>query len=217
MSKPTTANQENIHCLLIDLDNTLYPHANGIWAHLRDRINQFLLDEMHFPPKDVTAIRHRLWQEYGTTLRGLQVEFSVDTDAFLTFVHDIPLDKFLTPDPHLDRILKSLPQRKVIFTNANTAHAQRVTDLLGVTDHFDTVVDINATSPFCKPEVEAFHKALALIEELPEHCLMIDDSPANLETASALGIQTISIGEHHHPGSLHIETIHQLADVIASW
>ena len=197
----------NIHCLLFDLDDTLYPQSNGVWDMVRDRINRYLQEVLGFPTEDVPALRHRLWQQYGTTLRGLQEEFAVDMDAFLDYVHDVPLETILKPNAELNNILSQFTQRKVIFTNANTAHAQRVLRALDIEDHFDCIVDIYAMQPFCKPQTEAFHKALALIEHKPETCLLIDDSPKNLETARSLGLSIVSVGQHHVDGTPHLNSI----------
>jgi len=211
---PNKINLENIRCLLIDLDDTLYPQGSGAWDLVGDRIDQFLVEEMGFPPEDVTALRSRLWRQYGTTLRGLQTEYEVDMDHYLRYVHDVPFEDFLAPDPDLDQMLRTLPQRKVIFTNASADHAHRVTTLLGVQDRFEQIVDVYATHPHCKPEVEAFHTALTIINEIPQNCLLIDDSPANLETAKNLGMATVSIGRHRHDGSPHISHIRNLSNLL---
>lgn len=204
----------NIQCFLIDLDDTLYPQHNGLWEMIGGRINQFMIEEMHFPAEDVPALRQRLWEHYGTTLRGLQVEYSVDMDAYLSYVHDVPIEEILMPDEKLNSLLHELPQRKVIFTNAHAAHAQRVMHHLGVAHHFDTVVDIYMMAPFCKPQVAAFHKALELIDEKPENCLLVDDNPKNLTAAQALGLATVSVGAHSHDSSPHISAIHELSKVL---
>jgi putative hydrolase of the HAD superfamily len=205
---------ENIRCLLFDLDDTLYPHESGAWDRVRIRIDQFLIEKMGFAPDDVPTLRSRLFQQYGTTLRGLQIEFEVDMDDYLRFVHDAPLEDILSPDPELGQVLHALPQRKVIFTNAYAPHAHRVMEILGVQDHFDQIIDIYVIHPYCKPEVEAFRKALAFINEAPEDCLLIDDNPANLDTAQALGMGTISVGFQRHNGSPHTENIKQLIHLL---
>jgi len=203
----------NVHCLLIDLDDTLYPQNSGVWDMIGQRMNQFLVEVKDFPLEEVPQLRQQLWHQYGTTLRGLEVEYSVERDFFLDYVHDVPLENALKFDPNLDQILSRLPQRKVIFTNAHAEHARRVLNLLGVTHHFEDIIDIYAMSPYCKPEVEAFQKTLTMVDEPPEHCLLIDDSPRNLETAQLLGMQTLSVGKHHHDHSPHIDTIHGLAKI----
>ena len=207
---PNLKTFHNIRCLLVDLDDTLYPHTNGVWEMIRIRINQFLSEKMGFPAEKVPELRYRLWSQYGTTLRGLQVEYAVDMDDFLDFVHDVPLEKILSPDPELDSIFQNIPQRKVIFTNAHAAHARRVINLLGISRHFETIVDIYAMTPHCKPDVEAFQKTLDIIREKPEDCVLIDDAPKNLETALSLSMGAISVGKHQHDSCPHIETIHDL-------
>lgn len=203
-----------ISTILFDLDDTLYPQDNGVWDMVRVRIDQFLIEEMHVLPEDVLALRHRLYHQYGTTLRGLQVESAVDMDAYLEYVHDIPLEEVLKPNPALDEALNRLPHRKIIFTNANAAYARRVINALGVEHHFETIVDIYAIQPYCKPQVEAFHKALALIAEQPGNCLLVDDSRFNLDTARALGMSTLSVGAAPHSGSPHIGSILDLPAVL---
>ena len=201
-------------CLLIDLDDTIYPHDNGAWEMIRSRINRFMIDVMHFPEEEVPALREHLWEQYGTTLRGLQVEYSVDMDAYLDFVHDVPLENIIKPDIHLDNLFSHLSQRKFIFTNAHTRHASRVLSLLGIDRHFENIIDIFAMQPYCKPHPEAFAKALEIIGEVPENCLLIDDSPNNLSTAQELGIGTICVGKHHHSSSPHINAILDLPNFL---
>jgi putative hydrolase of the HAD superfamily len=83
-----------------------------------------------------------------------------------------------------------------------------VLNALEVTDHFQAIIDIYAIAPHCKPQPEAFQKALDQVGQRPEHCLLIDDTPANLAAAQQLGIKTISVGAHPHDGSPHFADIH---------
>jgi putative hydrolase of the HAD superfamily len=207
---------KRFHCLLFDLDDTLYPQNNGVWEMIRVRINRYMIEVLGFPPEVVPPLRQRLWHQYGTTLRGLQLEYTVDRDHFLTYVHNIALEEVLQVNPQLDKMLDSLPLRKIIFTNANADHAHRVVKVMGVAHHFSDIIDIYAMTPHCKPEQEAFEKALALIGEAPHNCLLIDDSPANLTTASTLGMETVSVGNHHHDGSPHIGSVLDLTSLIES-
>jgi putative hydrolase of the HAD superfamily len=205
---------KDIRTLLIDLDDTLYPHDCGVWEMIRARMQRYMLEEMGLPADEVPALRHRLWKEYGTTLRGLQAEFEVDVEDFLDYVHDVPVEERIPVDPNLYRILQDLPQRKFIFTNAYTAHAKRVLDHLGVSDQFEGIIDIYAMMPYCKPQVEAYKKVLSIIHDIPENCLLVDDSPDNLATAKALGMATVSVGAHRHDGSPHIERLSRLRELI---
>lgn len=201
---------QDVRTLLIDLDDTLYPHDCGVWEMIRARMQRYMLEEMGLPADEVPALRHRLWKQYGTTLRGLQAEYEVDMGKYLDYVHDVPLEDRIPANPELLRVLEALPQRKFIFTNATKAHARRVMDHLGVLGQFEGVIDIVTMIPNCKPQVEAYHKALNIIQDDLKNCLLVDDSPDNLATAKAMGMATVSIGAHRHNGSPHIESINAL-------
>jgi len=204
------ANPSELQVLLIDLDDTLYSSDSGVWEMIRTRMQKYMLEEMNISPDEVPVLRNRLWRQYGTTLRGLKAEFEVDEEDFLAYVHDVPMEEHIIVDTELRNMLQALPQRKFVFTNSHYAHANRVTGLLGVRDQFEGIIDIYAMMPYCKPQVEAFQIALDIVQDRPEHCLLVDDSPDNLSTAKALGMTTISIGAHHHEASPHIESIHHL-------
>lgn len=205
----------DIKVFFFDLDNTLYPHDCGLWEVLRDRIDLYMTEQMHFPADQVSGLRHRLWSQYGTTLRGLQAEYHVDTDAYLEYVHALPLRDFIKPNPALHQLLAALPQPKVIFTNSDAAHARRVLDALEITEFFQDIIDVYTQAPHCKPQPEAFQKALERVDEPPENCLLIDDSPNNLAAAHQLGFKTVSIGPHVHASSPYIPSIDKLLTVIS--
>jgi putative hydrolase of the HAD superfamily len=203
-------NLAGLKTLFFDLDDTLYPRSSGIWEMIRKRIDIYMVEEMHFSIEEVPELRHRLWSQYGTTLRGLQEEYNVDMASYIAFVHNVPIDTALEPDPALEQSLAALPQHKFIFTNADITHAQRVTARLGIAHLFEGIIDIYAMAPHCKPQPEAFAIALAVCGEPPERCLLVDDAPRNLDAARALGMTTVSIGEHLHNSSPHIDNIHDL-------
>jgi pyrimidine 5'-nucleotidase len=186
-----------MHCstLLIDLDETVYPTSTGVWDAIAGRMNEYLCTRYGISPDEVIAVRETLYRTYGTTLRGLQEERGVDMEAYLAFVHDIPLHTLLAPDPGLREVLLRYPQRKVIFTNADRPHAERVLRQLRLEDCFDHIIDIYDVAPYCKPMPEAYRIALQVAGETnPSRCIFLDDSPRNLEGARKVGIPTILVG-----------------------
>jgi len=105
------------------------------------------------------------------------------------------LESFIGPDPELRQLLLSLPQKKWIFTNADSGHARRVLDVLGLQDLFIGIVDVRAIQFACKPEAEAYDRAMRLAGEIdPHNCVMLDDSPRNLAPAHELGFFTVLVG-----------------------
>jgi putative hydrolase of the HAD superfamily len=132
---------------------------------------------------------------YGTTLRGLQARHNVDTEDFLAFVHDLPLADYIQPDPVQREIIASLPNRKLIFTNADANHARRVLEALNLGDLFESIVDIHAVAPYCKPMPESFAIAQELADEPdPRKCVMIDDLPRTTRAALEVGMASILYG-----------------------
>jgi putative hydrolase of the HAD superfamily len=199
--------------LLIDLDDTLYPADSGIWQEIRNRIDLYLHAVLKIPEAEIPALRHQFYTTYGTTLRGLEATRSVDAQDYLRFVHDIPLERYLSPNPELRRILASYTAPKYIFTNGDRPHALRVLRMLGVEDLFEDIIDIVSLSPYCKPMPEAFHIALRRARNpRPENCVLVDDSPANLAAAHAIGLQTVLIGPPS-PIVPFAPAIHRLADL----
>lgn len=181
--------------LFIDLDDTLYPVESGVWMAIRQRIDLYVMQRFQLSLEDARARRHELFLRYGTTMRGLQAEYQVNEDEYLAFVHDVPLASFLHPNPGLCQMLQNYPQRRVIFTNADSNHARRVLDVLGLSACFQQIIDIKAMAPYCKPMQEAFRIALERAGESdPARCVLVDDQVHNVRAAQAFGMHAIRVG-----------------------
>lgn len=179
--------------LLIDLDDTVYPPSSGMWAAIAARIDSYMHERLGIPRDTIPALREELHTRYGTTLRGLAATRAVDELDYLSFVHDLPVTDYLTPDPAVRRALQALSQSKWIFTNADTAHARRVLSALALDDLFQGTVDIRTIHPYCKPMPEAYRTALNHIGVPPNECIFVDDSPRNLAAARDLGLGVILV------------------------
>jgi pyrimidine 5'-nucleotidase len=181
--------------LFFDLDDTLYPASTGLWHAIKERMNHYMRERLCIPEADIPSLREQYFKTYGTTLRGLQQHHQVDTQEYLAYVHDLPLQDFLKPNPVLREVLESLPTRNLIFTNADTSHARRVLKALELDDLFDTVVDVNAIAPYCKPMPESFAIAMDLADEPdPGRCVMIDDLPRTTRAALEVGMASLLYG-----------------------
>jgi len=179
-----------------DLDETLSPHDNGLWAEIRQRINAYLRERMGFPADQIESLREGYFREYGTTLRGLQAHHPVDTDEYLAFVHDVPLRQYLHPDPELRLAIQAVHARKFIFTNADAKHANRVLEAVGLQGLFDGIIDVHAIAPYCKPMPESFELALkAAGSPDPQACVLLDDQARITRAARRLGMYTILVGQ----------------------
>jgi len=181
--------------MFFDLDDTLYPNTSGVWQAIGVRMDDYIVENLNIQPQNVKTLRESLFKEYGTTLRGLSSLYGINARHFLDYVHDIPLHQYLRADTALVDAMTHYPSRKIIFTNANQAHAERVISILGLQGVFSDIIDILQVSPYCKPLPEAYEKAIKIsgISD-PGKCVMVDDSSRNLKTASEMGFFTIQVG-----------------------
>ena len=193
-----------VKTLLIDLDDTTYPTSVGVWPLITERVFQYMYAVVGIPKDEIPEKRDRLFLEHGTTMRGLNIEYGIDVEDYLQYVHEVDLSKVIQPDQQLRQALGSLPQDKWIFTNASRQHANNVLGLLGISDLFMGVIDVLDTEPWCKPHPEAFEIALKLAGgPQPTETLFVDDLEVNLDAARSLGLQTLRVSavlvESGHP------------------
>ncbi len=181
--------------IFFDLDDTLYPASSGLWLAIKERMTRYMIERMGLPAEQVPALREQYYKTYGTTLRGLQAHHNVDPQDYLAYVHDLPLEQYLTPNPRQREIIASLPTRNLIFTNADVHHARRVLTVLQLDDLFETIIDVNAVAPYCKPMPESFAIAQDLADEPdPRKCVVIDDLPRTTRAALNVGMASILYG-----------------------
>lgn len=201
--------------LFLDLDDTLYPQTSGLWEAIGERILSYMTEIVGIHEAEADRLRAKYLHQYGTTLNGLRSEHQVDPHDYLAYVHDVPLEAYIHPDPVLQGILAELKQKRVIFTNASPEHAQRVLHRLGVEAHIDDIIDILRLDFTNKPLPEAYTRALAIVDEPdPAACVLVDDRVENLLPGAELGMKTVLVGNRiGEPGvHAHIQSISQLPD-----
>jgi putative hydrolase of the HAD superfamily len=177
--------------IIFDLDNTLYPQDSGVMQEIGRRIQLWLCDRLGLTWEEAVEVRRDYLHRYGTTMGGLIAEHSIEVQDYLTFVHEIPIEEYLEPDPALVAMLGSIPLRKVIYTNAISEHAHRVLCALGVDDQFERVIGIEEVDLRNKFNHDAYRRALTLLGAEGSECIMVEDSPRNLPPAKELGLTTI--------------------------
>ena len=184
---------KSVKFIIFDLDDTLYPRHNGLMQEVGLRIQVWLRDHLGLTWEEAIALRHQYFQQYGTTMGGLVAEHDVDVHDYLTFVHDVPVEEYLGPDPALAAMLDSIPLRKVVYTNATSAYAWRVLRALGVADQFEQVIGVEEVGLRNKINRDAYERMLALLGAQGPECIMVEDSARNLQPARALELTTILV------------------------
>lgn len=208
-----------IRIALFDLDDTLYPRGLGIMDEIRTLILTFILTRLNLTPEEADELRQRYLDQYGTTMRGLQINYQIDPEDYLACVHDIPLQEFLEPNPRLDAVLAAITQEKVVFTNASREHAERVLGILGIGHHFTRIVDVRDLHFESKPQPAAYRRVCDIVGVPPDECLLVEDNVRNLAPAKDLGMATVLVGDGQdhsdHAVDYAITRIEQIGQVLA--
>ena len=190
-----TADLRDIDVWLFDLDNTLYPPESEVMGLVEQRMTVFVARELNLPTDEARALQKRYYHEHGTTLAGLMASHGVDPEAFLNEVHDISLDR-LSPDPELRAALARLPGRRLVFTNGDAGHAERVLAKLGIDDLFEATFHIASADYIPKPAPRTFARMTAAHDVDPTRAAFFEDSAKNLGPAAAIGMTTVLVGPH---------------------
>lgn len=203
---------------VFDLDNTLYPASCDLFAQIDRRMTAFIAEALELTDDQARALRKRYYRDHGTTLRGLMDNHDIDPRRFLDYVHDID-HRPVPPNPALARALDRLDARKLVFTNASQAHAERVLRRLGIADRFEAVFDIIAADYVPKPDLAPYRTLLDRHAIDPRHAVFIDDLRRNLAPAAALGMTTLWVrGEDEEaPQDAPANHVHHVTDDLVSW
>ena len=177
---------------LFDLDNTLHDANPHIFPHISRSMTVYLQQHLGLDEKEASELRVHYWQRYGATLSGMMKHHDTDPAHFLWHTHQFPeLKQMVLSEPHLRHVLKNLPGRKLIFSNAPQRYALAVLKLLRVDDLFDDVFAIEQTCFRPKPQLAGFMGLLRKHRLKPAQCVMVEDSEENLQAAKRLGMRTV--------------------------
>ncbi len=190
-----SADLAHVEVWLFDLDNTLYPAECEFMALIEARMTEFMQRETGLPRAEARALQMRYLHEHGTTLAGLMAHHGIDPELFLDEVHDVSLDA-LQPDPELAEALARLPGRRLIFTNGDARHADRVLGRLGLQDQFEAVFHIASADYVPKPNPGTFQRMIKAHAVDPTRTAFFEDSERNLAPAATLGMTTVLVGAH---------------------
>jgi len=195
MSPDPRPDLRHVDTWLFDLDNTLYPADSGFMDVVVGRMTLYVMKVTGLPYDEALALQKGYLAEHGLTLRGLMLHHGVDPDDWHTMFHDLSLEA-LAHDPGLLAALERLPGRRLIFTNADDAHARRVLDHLGLAHLFDEVFHIASFGFVPKPSPQVFQRMVVDHAIDPRATAFFEDSEPNLAPAAALGMTTVLVGPH---------------------
>lgn len=177
---------------IFDLDNTLHNATAHIFPHINRSMTAYLQEHLQLEEAAANELRMHYWRRYGATLSGLMHHHGTDPDHFLWHTHQFPeLDQMVLKMPRLRHVLKVLPGRKVVFSNAPQHYAHAVLKLLRVDDLFDDVMTVEHTRYRPKPDIFGFMRLMKKHRVKAAQCIMVEDSLENLYAAKRLGMCTV--------------------------
>jgi len=201
----------HIETWVFDLDNTLYPPKCDLFAQVDVRMRDFISDYLKIDPVEARRLQKLYYVEHGTTLNGLMRVHDLKPAAFLDYVHQIDVSH-MPPANDLNTALSRLPGRKVIFTNGTTAHAENVTNQLGITHHFSAVYDIVSVDYMPKPNRASYDRFLADSGIDPTRASMFEDIARNLVAPHDLGMTTVWVRPGEPGPERHQQMAHEGAE-----
>jgi putative hydrolase of the HAD superfamily len=190
-----SADLTHVDTWLFDLDNTLYPPEAEFMSLIEGRMTAFVARETGLPREQAFALQKKYLSEHGTTLAGLMANHGVDPEAFLDEVHDVSMAS-LVPDPALRQAVAALPGRRLVFTNGDRRHAERVLAKLDLDDLFEATFHIALADYIPKPHPKTFARMIAAHDVTPASTAFFEDSARNLAPAFELGMTTVLVGPH---------------------
>lgn len=186
---------------LFDLDNTLHNASHAIFPAINQNMNALIarvLDDQQLPsdPAAVDAVRIHYWHRYGATLLGMIRHHGVRADEFLRDAHRFDdLAGMIRAERGIQQLMRRLPGRKILLTNAPRAYAHAVLRHLGLHRHFAEHVPIEAMRVHGqwrpKPSRLMLRQLLRRSGLAAGRCVLVEDTLDNLRAAKSLGMRTV--------------------------
>ncbi len=199
---------------IFDLDNTLHDAGAHIFPHINRSMTAYLQAHLRVSEQEANALRQHYWHRYGATLQGMMRHHGTDPAHFLHHTHQFPeIEKMVLYAPRLRHVLRALPGKKIVFSNAPERYAHEVLGLLRVADLFDDVIAMEQTHYRPKPDPYGYRQAMRRHRVKAVQCVMVEDSLANLMAAKRLGMRTVWVsgGNRNSPCvDLKIRSVMQL-------
>lgn len=197
----------HVDCWIFDLDNTLYDPSMALFAQIEVRMTDYVSRHLGVSADEAARLRDEYWRRHGTTLAGLMAEHGIEPGPYLAEVHDIDFSA-LQPDPALAEAIRTLPGRKIVHTNADSAYAAQVLDRRGLM-LFDAIWGVEEVDFHPKPDPRAYDTVLRAEAIDPARAAFFEDDPRNLLVPHDLGMRTVLVGiGRHGPDELQADHPH---------
>ncbi|HEY8607054.1 MAG TPA: pyrimidine 5'-nucleotidase [Noviherbaspirillum sp.] len=195
---------------LFDLDNTLHNASHAIFPAINANMNAYMakvLGQGGMPAdaEAVNAARLLYWKRYGATLLGMVKHHQVSVDEFLHEAHRFDdLYTMIRAERGLARLLRRLPGRKILLTNAPRRYSREVLRHLGLHRHFARHIPIESMRVHGKlrpkPSRHLLRQLVAKERVPARRCVLVEDTIDTLKAAKAVGMRTVWVTQYLRPG-----------------
>ncbi|MDR2787167.1 MAG: pyrimidine 5'-nucleotidase [Candidatus Accumulibacter sp.] len=174
------------------MDDTLHDASARIFPHIGRLMRDYIQRHLNLDEAQATALRQHYWKRYGATLSGLMRHHDIDPEDFLRQTHQFhDLAGMVVVERGLKAMLRRLPGRKILFSNAPLHYARAVLAIAGIGRAFDAIYSVERLRFRPKPAAQGFWRLLRAERLAPETCVMVEDSLRNLRAAKRLGMTTV--------------------------
>ena len=198
---------------IFDLDNTLHDAQKKIFPVINQKINQYISEAVKINLSEADLLRQKYWDNYGATLEGLIKHHNIDPTDFLKETHTLKnLENLILPMTDLIKVLSSINEKKILYTNAPRDYTNKVLEVCKVKECFDAIFSIEDSNFIAKPS--AISMKIFLKKYNIKSACFVDDVKENLETAKQFELSTIWLTNEKESPSYIDKKISTLKDLI---
>ncbi len=181
---------------LFDLDNTLHHASHAIFPQISRLMTAYVARVLGTDEGTANRVRIDYWRRYGATILGMVRHHGIDPDDFLAQAHRFDdLRAMVRAERGLAQLLRALPGRKILLTNAPAAYAREVVRLIGLRRAFAREIAVEhmwvhrRLRP--KPDPLMLRRLLARERIAPSRAILVEDTLSHLKRYRRLGIGTV--------------------------
>jgi len=209
---------KKLTCVLFDIDGTLAETDTthrSIFAEIMKPFG-YIVDEFFYKRHISGRLNPDIFREFlPRHYSDKQIQEFADYKENL-FRQKAKAEGRLCPLPGLILLLEELRHSNIklaCVTNAPKENAELLLDALNVRDYFEFVI-LGDECEFGKPHPAPYLKALERFQVSPDECIVFEDSPSGIKSATAAKIKTIGIASTQDPEYLQsfIGVVHTAPD-----
>ena len=184
-----------IRNLVFDVDGTLYPVSDGVEDESEALCVKFFEEKLNFSHEEALKKINQMRQQYYYEAEGMEETFGVSQEEYLEYVCAAKAER-VRPNIELQNLLRALPYRKFILTDATKLHALDILQKLQVDNKvFEKIFDAKDGEFAYKYREAMFEKFFEVCQVVPEEAIFFDDKLSCLKQAKLLGMKTVLITE----------------------